>query len=237
MRYFQIKEDQPRSTSSYIDATHRWALPGVECDVCMNTWSSVGSEFPSIDVSGFPFASELLEPGPLPLSEFRKLRAKVADALPKMAHLGPGSEFGASRGVAIGNGFDGFIWRAWWTICLESSALMKLEKSGLLLPVSVKAELKFKRNEHEVFEFDLPLEGRLANPVYDGIQLDYCSACGRDSGTLPDVPLFDIGTVSGKFDIFRVSNFTTIILVTDKFVETVRALGIDGACFEEARIE
>ncbi len=47
--------------------------------------------------------------------------------------------------------------------------------------------------------------------------------------------LIDGLSIPDDVDIFRVSNFTTIILVTEKFVETITNLNIKGVIFEEVK--
>ena len=236
MRIFQIREDQFRKKVGYIDAIHKWGLPGVICPVCKSTWSTVSLEYPSVDLTNFADEKLYREARPEPLNEFLRLRQKIADAFPQLPVLEPGAEFGPSVGKAVGGRLDGFVWRAWWTICLEASALEKLKDSGLSLPNSVKAELKFKKEEQEVFEFDLPLKGKLINGVYDGIQLNYCDACGRNSASLPEEIQIGGSSVPDDTDIFRVSNFPTLILITEHFREKIADLGIKGAVFEEVKI-
>jgi uncharacterized double-CXXCG motif protein len=233
MKMFEIREDQFRKKAGYIDAGHKWGLPGVICPVCKSTWATISLEYPGVDLTDFADKKLYRKARPEPLSEFLRLRQKIADAFPQLPVLEPGANFGPSVGKAVGGRLDGFVWRAWWTICLEASALEKLKESDLLLPNLVKAELKFKKEEQEVFEFDLPLESKLTNGVYDGIQLKYCDACGRDSSSKPKEMLIDKASIPNDVDIFRVSNFTTIILVTERFVKAVTNLDIKGAVFEE----
>lgn len=235
MRIFEIREDQFREKAPYIDAAHKWGLPGVQCPICNSSWSNVGLEYPSVDLTDFADEKLYRKARSEPLSEFLKLRQKIAETFPQLTVLKPGAEFGPLVGKAAGREFDGFVWRAWWTICLEANALEKLKDSGLSLPNSVKAELKFRKEEQKIFEFDLPLEGKLSNGVYNELQLKYCDACGRDSASKPDEILIEHSSLPTDIDIFRVSNFTTIILVTEKFVETVTNLGIKGAVFNEIK--
>jgi uncharacterized double-CXXCG motif protein len=235
MKIFEIREDGSRKKVPYIDAAHKWGLPGVRCPICNSWWSTVGLEYPSVDLTNFPEEKLYREARSESLSEFLKLKQKIANAFPQLTMLKPGAEFGPSVGKAIGKRFDGFVWRAWWTICLEANALEKLKGNALSLPNSVKAELRFKKEEQEIFEFDLPLKGKLTNGIYDDIQSKYCNTCGRDSASKPDEILIEHLSLPTDIDIFRVSNFTTIILVTDKFVETVTNLGIKGAIFNEVK--
>ncbi len=233
MKLFEIREDKFRRKVGYIDATHKWGLPGVVCPVCNQTWSTVGLEYPTVDLTNFPDEKLYRKARAAPLSEFMRLRQKIADAFPQLTVLNPGTEFGSSVGKAVRGRLEGFVWRAWWTICLEAGALEQLKASGLSLPNSVKAELEFEKEEQEIFEFDLPLKSKLANGVYDGIQLKYCDGCGRDSASKPDEILIEHSSLPTEIDIFRISNFTTIILVTERFVNTVTDLGIKGAIFNE----
>lgn len=235
MRIFEIREDQFRKKVGYIDAIHKWDLPGVVCSVCNSTWSTVGLEYPTVDLTNFADEELYRRSRSVRLDVFLDLRKKIADAFPGLPVLKPGTEFGPSVGKAVGGRLNGFVWRAWWSICLEASALEKLKSSGLSLPNSIKAEITFKKEAQKVFEFGLPLKGKLLNGVYDGIQLNYCEACGRDSASLPEEILIEHSSIPNDIDIFRVSNFTTIILVTERFVETVTNLGIKGAVFEEVK--
>jgi uncharacterized double-CXXCG motif protein len=235
MKFFEIREDEFRKKVPYIDAAHKWGLPGVQCPICNNWRSNVGLEYPSVDLTNFTDEKFYRKARSEPLSEFLKLKQEIAGAFPQLPMLKPGATFGSSVGKAVGRRFDGFVWRAWWTICLEASALEKLKNSGLSLPNSVKAELKFKKEEQEIFEFDLPLKGKLTNGVYDSIQLKYCDACGRDSASKPDEILIEHSSLPTDIDIFRISNFTTIILVTERFVKTVTDSGIKGAIFNEVK--
>jgi uncharacterized double-CXXCG motif protein len=235
MKVFQIKEDQFRNKVGHIEATHKWGLPGVSCPVCNQIWSTVGVEYPSIDFTNFADEKLYRRARCEPLSEYQRLRDNIVQAFPQLKVLKPGTEFGSLVGKAVGNRLNGFVWRAWWTISLEADALKKLKDSNLSLPKTIKAELKFKQEEQEVFEFHLPLKGILLNGEYDGTQLKCCEGCGRDSASKPNEILIDYSSLPHDVDIFRVSNFTTIILVTEKFIKAVSDLGIKGALFNEVR--
>jgi len=234
MRFFEIKEDLNLKKAGYIDAGHKWGLPGVICPVCKSTWSTVGLEYPTVDLTYVADEELYREPRVEPLNVYKMLQQKIRDAFPKLPLLEPGAEFGPLVGKAIGC-LDGFVWRACWTVTLEANALEKLNNYGLVLPNSVKAELKFKKDVQEVFELELPLLGRLTNGVYDSIQIKHCNACGRDSASKPQEVLIDCSSVPDSINIFRVSNFRTIILVTERFVEAVTSLNIKGAIFKEVK--
>lgn len=232
MRIFEIRASKSSKTS-WIDAAHRWGLPGVDCPDCGSIWGTVGLEYPTVDLSGLPEELEYREARSASLESYRSLKRTISDAFPNLPVLLPGAAFGPLTGRASGKRLEGFVWRAWWSICLEADALEKLRKTGLNLPQHVKADITYRNEVQEVFELSLPLEGVLVNPVYDGIQLNHCTTCDRDSGTLPDAPLVDVSSISGTSDIFRIRNFTTIILVTEQFVEAVESQRITGAEFKQ----
>ncbi|MDQ4123221.1 MAG: double-CXXCG motif protein [Acidobacteriota bacterium] len=234
MRIFEIKEDQNLKNAGYIDAGHKWGLPGVICPVCKSTWSTVGLEYPTVDLANVADEELYREPRAEPLNVYKKLQQRIQEAFPRLSLLEPGAEFGPLVGKAVGR-LDGFVWRAWWTVSLEANAFEKLNNYGLTLPPSIKAELKFKKEVQQVFELELPLLGKLTNGVYDNIQLKHCHACGRDSASKPQEVLIDCSSVPNPVNIFRVSNFRTIILVTERFVEAVTSLNIKGAVFKEVR--
>lgn len=235
MKIFEIRENLWRKKAGRIDAVHKWGLPGVICPVCNQIWTTVGLEYPTVDLNDFAAERLYRDARAEPLNVYQNLRQKIADAFPQLPVLKPGAEFGSLKGKAVGGRLEGFVWRAWWTICLEASALEKLKDSDLSLPNTAKAELKFKKEEQKVYEFDLPLKGKLINAVYDGSKMKCCDGCGRDGSTKPEEILIDAASIPNNADIFRVSNFTTIILVTEKFVRAVNNLDIKGAIFKEVK--
>lgn len=236
MRVFKVGEDVLRQKNGYLDAAHKWGLPGVVCPVCGVTWGVSGLEYPSVDLTSFPNVSRYKEPWPVPLETYRDMRDELWKTFPHLPTLLPGTALGPSQGKIKGGRVKDFVWGSWWTISLESTAYERLLNSGLSLPKVVKAEIVSKKNPQEVLEFDLPLEAELTNGIYDGIQLDFCIACGRNSATLPEQIVIDVSSVSGSFDIFRIRNFTTIVLVTEDFVEVVDSFGLSGAIFQEVEI-
>ncbi len=60
-----------------------------------------------------------------------------------------------------------------------------------------------------------------------------CRTCGRHEFSFPPEPILDAATVPENCDLFRVANFQTLIVGTERFVETVRRLGFEGVAFQE----
>jgi uncharacterized protein CXXCG len=53
--------------------------------------------------------------------------------------------------------------------------------------------------------------------------------CGRDSFTFPEDPILD----AAHTDLFRLSDFATIFIATERFVDAVRRLELEGVVFRE----
>jgi hypothetical protein len=53
------------------------------------------------------------------------------------------------------------------------------------------------------------------------------------SFSLPKEPLLDAASLPKHLDIFRLANFTTVIVATERFVDTVRRLGFEEVAFRE----
>lgn len=233
MRIFSLREDDNRRNSGCIIGDHQWSLPGVSCFFCKSSWGGAGLEYPSVDLSGLSDERLFRVSRNEPLAVYLGLRSRIAEKFPQITLLQPGTLFGPISGRVQGKA-NGFIWQTPWTVCLDRGALDTLRARDLSLPIEVKVDLKAEK--YDIRELDLPLSGKLANPVYDGIELDYCSMCGRDSGTLPDEILIDKASISDDYDIFRVRNFPTRVLVTERFVDAIKSLDIRGATFEEEKI-
>jgi len=72
-RFFWMNEDRAATAKhgGDIDATHTWRLPGVRCHTCGATWSDVGHDYPSVDLSLLPGHRELEKPRPEPFLDLR----------------------------------------------------------------------------------------------------------------------------------------------------------------------
>lgn len=232
MKLFSLEMDYSERSAGRIDGHHKWSLPGVTCPFCGSSWSSAGLEYPGIDLGTLRDEHLYRKARNEPLNVYLSLGQQITKEFPELTILKPGTLFGPIVGKTVGR-VEGFIWQTSWTVCLERTAMEKLNESDLSLPISVKVEQTPNVETREVYEFHLPLKGHLINGVYDGLQRVYCTACGRDSASLPNQIQIAITSIPSDFDIFRVTNFNTLVLVTERFVETVRKLKIRGACFQE----
>lgn len=213
-----------------IHGSHRWGLPGVTCPVCHETWAGSGLEYPSIDLSELPEEALFREARRESLKEYLRLKDMITKAFPSIKKLKPGTSFGPLVGRTIGE-ISGFVWNLPWTVTLTGEALRGLKSRKLSLPVGVPPILEANNKSPELFELELLPYGKLLNGIYPP-GLGFCYACGRDAATMPQRLVVEYSSIPQEIDLFRLSNFTTLILATERFVESVGALNIEGAFFE-----
>lgn len=230
MRIFCVREVLKKT--GYIQAAHKWGLPGVTCHVCGSTWGNIGLDYPSVDLSAFPENERFVDPWPVPLATFEELKKIIKNAFPRLEQLKPGTSFGPLFGKATGK-LDGFVWNMPWALLITGDAQNKLKRFDLSLPRAVSPILKFKKEPQEIFEYEILPRGILLNGIYPPEYPRFCTACGRDGATMPEKLLVDVSSLPKDLDMFRLSNFSTVILVTERLVEAVKELGINGAFFQE----
>ncbi|HVG61934.1 MAG TPA: double-CXXCG motif protein, partial [Hyalangium sp.] len=63
-----------------------------------------------------------------------------------------------------------------------------------------------------------------------------CPTCGRDAFRLPDELLLDAASLPSDVDLFRVADFLTVLICTERFVQAVQRLGLDDIVFREIHL-
>jgi hypothetical protein len=64
-----------------------------------------------------------------------------------------------------------------------------------------------------------------------------CATCGRLGLRRPDEPILDAASLPKSLDLFRVGNFATMVIGTERFVEAVLRLELDGLTLRELPIQ
>jgi uncharacterized double-CXXCG motif protein len=236
MKIFRIQEDKDRKSSGFIDAAHKWGLPGVSCPVCGQIWAGTGFEYPTIDLSFLPEKHLFEEPRVVSLRELEKMKEILEKAFPRLRKIGPGTLLGQMVGRSSGE-LDGFVWHNPWTLLVTGDALRQLSKYELSLPSTATPDLKFMASSTEIFEWEILPFGTLLNGVYNPGETKICPACRRDSATIPARLVVEKGSLTGIPDIFRLSNFATVIIVTERFLNAVKTSNIPGSRFSEVAVQ
>ena len=148
-RYFWMREDRTVAGKygGVVDAWHKLSLPGVRCHMCGTTWSDVGYEYPSIDLSQLPERHEFVKARPEPFSEFARLRELVRPLAPPNAELPPGTGFGPLVGRATGD-FGPIVWVGGEKLLLRRDVLERLQSEGVRGCSAVARSSGFARRTH-----------------------------------------------------------------------------------------
>jgi uncharacterized double-CXXCG motif protein len=109
-----------------------------------------------------------------------------------------------------------------------------LQQAGVQELKGRKPELRFrqKKNPPELVELQLEPHG-LLHPDCLPPRPPPCSRCGRDGFQLPEHLLLDKASLPTHTDVFRLANFATVLVGTERFKEAAERLGLDGILFLE----
>nr|BDT36926.1 double-CXXCG motif protein [Myxococcus sp. MH1] len=232
-RYFLLGEDRAATAKhgGEVDATHRWRLPGVKCPACGATWSDVGHDHPSVDLSGLAEHRAFERPRPEPLAELNRLRELVRPLLPPQAELPPGTHFGPLVGQAFG-AFGPLVWVGGIRLLLRSEVLEQLRAAGVRGLVGCRTELRHRqKNPPELLELQLRPTGRLHPSSLPADTPPACATCGRQSFRWPDAPILEAATLPTEADLFRLGDFATMVICTERFRDAVSQLALEGLTF------
>jgi uncharacterized double-CXXCG motif protein len=234
-RFFWMEEDRAAAAQygGNFNAWHELGLPGVRCHTCGATWSDVGHYYPSIDLSHLAERKEFVKARPEPFAEFARLRELVRPLAPPNAELPPGTGFGPVTGSASGR-FGPLAWVGELKLLVRRDALEHLQAEGVrgLLPCTTA--LRFRRKDApELLELQIEPRGRLHPDCIPPEVPPPCPTCGRHGFSRPDEPILDAASLPADLDLFRVGNYASMVIGTERFMEAVRRLELDGITFRE----
>lgn len=234
-RFFWLHEDEAATAafSGSFNAAHKWSLPGVKCPACGATWSSWGNHYPLVDLSHLPEHAEFEKARPESLAEFSRLRELVRPFAPRDAELPPGAAFGPLVGTASGE-FGPFTWQGTSLLLVRRDALDRLQAEGVRGLLGGRPELRFRKKEPpELLDLQIAPSGLLHPECIPSGAPPPCPTCGRHAFARPDEPILVAASLPTDVDVFRLANFATMIIGTERFVDAVKRLGLAGiACHE-----
>jgi uncharacterized double-CXXCG motif protein len=229
MQYFAIDEDRSAGYTGFVDAAHKWRLPGIDtCPACKSTWGSILS-YPSVDLTPVAALADFEEARAEPIEEYERLRELVRPLLPPGALLEPGTTFGPAIGKAQGR-FGSFTMSWLGALRVRREALEKLQAEGVRGLKGCRMELRFRqRNAPEFLELELLSVGRL-HPDCLPPGPSPCPRCGRPEIDKPKDLLLDARTLPGELDLFRLEDYL-VEICTERFADACQRLGLDGLVF------
>jgi uncharacterized double-CXXCG motif protein len=186
-----------------------------------------------VDLSHHPHRAEFEVPRPEPIEEFERLREQLRPLLPEGLPLPPGTLFGPAVGTAQGH-FGPFCFETPWALFMRREAMESLQQAGVQGLKGRKPELRFrqKKNPPELVELQLEPHG-LLHPDCLPPRPPPCSRCGRDGFQLPEHLLLDKASLPTHTDVFRLANFATVLVGTERFKVAAQRLKLDGILFLE----
>lgn len=146
--------------------------------------------------------------------------------------LEPGAGLGPLVGNARGS-FGSLVSPDPWWLLVRREALEKLQAEGLRGLKGCRTELRFRqRNSPELLELEILPTGRAHADCLPPTRNPPCSRCHRLGLSLPDEFLLEARTLPWDRDLFRLEDFSGVIVCTERFVDTCKRLELDGVTFK-----
>ncbi|WP_205525414.1 double-CXXCG motif protein [Pyxidicoccus trucidator] len=236
MKFYEAETDASTGYTGYLDAVHRWGLPGVQpCPTCRTGGGSPSLAYPCVDLSSLPEheLKKLSNPWPVPREEISRLAELVQPFAPPWALLKPGAQFGPLTGSGSGR-FGMLFMQSSWSLYLRREALEQLRAAGVRGLHGCLIQVGFRgKNAPELLELQLELHGRIHPSCLPEGRKPPCPTCGNDRLKVPSPIVLDAASLPADVDVFRMAEAWTVILVTERFVDAVAGLGLDGVKFQE----
>ncbi len=237
MKFYEATEDTSLGYTGDLDyAVHKWGLPGVQpCPTCRAGGGTIGLEYPCVDLSSLPETElkKLSDRWPVPREEMSRLTELVRPFAPSWALLKPGALFGPITGKGSGR-FGQLAMQNPWTLLLRREALERLQAADVRGLQGCPIDVRFRgKNPPELVELQLELPGRLHPVCLPPNRKPPCPTCGSDPFNMPNPIVLNAATLPEDVDVFRMADTWGVILVTERFVEGVPRLELDGVTFKE----
>jgi uncharacterized double-CXXCG motif protein len=189
-----------------------------------------------VDLSSLPEheLKKLSDPWPVPREEMARLIELVRPFAPSWALLKPGTLFGPITGKGAGR-FGQLFMQNPWTLLLRREALERLLAAGVRDLQACSIDVRFRgKDPPELLELQLQSHGRFHPECLSPNRKPSCPACGYNpNNKLPKPIILDAASLPEDLDVFRMADASTVILVTERFVDTAKRLELDGVTFQE----
>ncbi|WP_140797544.1 double-CXXCG motif protein [Myxococcus xanthus] len=235
MKFYLVEEDKSAGFTGNLRALPPWGLPGVgPCNACGAAGGWAGLQYPCVDLSGLQERNALENPGrQVSFEEFSRLRDLVRPFAPDWARLEPGADFGPPTGTGSGTFGDLFLQNP-WSLFIRREAVECLQGAGIHGLSGCPLNVRFRgKNPPELLAMQLELHGRLHIDGVPPEESPACLTCGVSRHELPRPPILDVHSTPVPQDLFRLYNWPTLIVASERMVAAVQQLCLRGIRFSE----
>ncbi|MFY0564759.1 double-CXXCG motif protein [Archangium lansingense] len=128
--------------------------------------------------------------------------------------------------------FGQFVSPVPWILLVQREALEKLQAEGLRGLKGCRTDLRFRqRASPELLELELLPVGKVHPDCLPPTRKPPCARCGQNRIPLPDKLLLDASTLPNHLDLFRLEDYSTELICTERFVDACKRLGLGGVVF------
>jgi uncharacterized double-CXXCG motif protein len=122
-----------------------------------------------------------------------------------------------------------------WSLYMRREALERLRSEGLRGLHACPMNVRFRsKRPPELLELQLEFRGRFHPDCLPKEREAPCSTCGRDKGySLPDPPILAAASLPDDLDVFRLADWSSLIIASERMMDTVTRLELDGVVFQE----
>lgn len=239
MRFFEVLEDEATRNTGRIDGVSPWCIPSIDCTVC-GGYGGLGEAYPTVDLARFAHRALLEEPRSqqaLSLEAYRHLCEQLRPWVPPAAPLEPGTQLGPVVGKAKGR-FGDFYFQAPWAPWIRISALEKLHAAGVRGLHCAPGDLGYRGQPAPPLHcLEVLVHGALHPTSHTPDWQAPCPRCGSHRNGYPsESAVLAASTLPENIDLFRLRDFKTVIVASERFVEAVKQLRLSDIAFRELSV-
>lgn len=236
MDYFLILPDDENWGTAFndnIEANYKWTMPGVHCSICQQTWATIGVAYPMVDLTSMPIGNQLKKPRVVEIEVYEEIRKVVKKIIPDGLPILPGTKFGPVVGKITGT-FGDFVWRQIWDPMIKVGSYANLVSSGLSIPSAIYPRLQHMV-QGQLFQLQIEPYGHMSSLSFINRGVTPCPKCERESRNLEKV-IVERDSVPDRLDMFRLRNYPTKILVSQRLRDSVEQFGLTNIKFEKVEM-
>lgn len=120
---------------------------------------------------------------------------------------------------------------------MRREALERMQAEGVRGLAGHPTELRFRQKAPPaLLEVEILPQGHLHPDCLSPERVPPCARCGWFGDRLPEDFILEAASLPAHTDLFRLTDFETILICTERFREAVQRLGLDGVAFREVPV-